>query len=232
MLKKIIIYDFDGTLTPYPVPKLAILEKCGLNCGLMNSDFLKDIKIKSENENCDVYLSMYNMIINIMKQSNVEATDNNLSLGSKEIEYNPGVLDFFKNLSNKNTKHYLISSGIKVYLENTNIAKYFSKIYATTFNYQDNKAIGINFLMNDLNKVTAIKEIMKENNCKDCSEIIYIGDGLSDYYAMEYIYKNNGTTILIKHNNNVNKLLDQITSFKADPDYSINSSLYNYIKNK
>ena len=30
-MKKIIIYDFDGTLTPYPMPKLEILEKCGIN---------------------------------------------------------------------------------------------------------------------------------------------------------------------------------------------------------
>ena len=40
---KIIIYDFDGTLTPYPIPKLEILEKCGINKGLNNKDFLNKI---------------------------------------------------------------------------------------------------------------------------------------------------------------------------------------------
>jgi len=29
-MKKIIIYDFDGTLTPYPLPKFEILEKSGM----------------------------------------------------------------------------------------------------------------------------------------------------------------------------------------------------------
>ena len=37
---KIIIYDFDGTLTPYAMPKFEILEKSGLNDGAYNPQFL------------------------------------------------------------------------------------------------------------------------------------------------------------------------------------------------
>lgn len=39
MCKKIIIYDFDGTLTPYSLPKFEILEKSGLKDGAFNPLF-------------------------------------------------------------------------------------------------------------------------------------------------------------------------------------------------
>ena len=42
--------------------------------------------------------------------------------------------------------------------------------------------------MSDKNKVDAIKDIVKMtgNNENNCQNIIYIGDGFTDYYAMEY----------------------------------------------
>ena len=56
---KIIIYDFDGTLTPYPIPKLEILEKCGINKGLNNKDFLNKINNYSKKKNIDNYTALY-----------------------------------------------------------------------------------------------------------------------------------------------------------------------------
>ena len=46
--KTIIIYDFDGTLTPYPVPKFEILEKCGAKGDGFNQFYL-NVKKKSHN---------------------------------------------------------------------------------------------------------------------------------------------------------------------------------------
>lgn len=50
MTKMIIIYDFDGTLTPYAFPKFKILEKCGLKDGSANPKFLEITKNKMEKE--------------------------------------------------------------------------------------------------------------------------------------------------------------------------------------
>lgn len=230
-MKKIIIYDFDGTLTPYPLPKLEILKKCGLNDITTNHEFLKKVKEKSENENIDTYLAMYQTLFEIINKSNIELIDENLCLGSKDVEYNPGVFEFLDYLNKLNIKNYLVSSGLKPFLNKTDIAKKFTKIYATTFKYQNNKIIDIGYLMSDKKKVEAIKEIIRENNTNP-SNIIYIGDGLSDYYAFEYIHKNNGTTILLQNHNEINPLLEKVISFKTTPDYSINSKLYNYITNQ
>ena len=45
--------------------------------------------------------------------------------------------------------------------------------------------------MSDKNKVIAIKEILQKNGIdnEDCSNIIYIGDGFTDYYAMDFVKK-------------------------------------------
>lgn len=90
--------------------------------------------------------------------------------------------------------------------------------------------------MSDKNKVIAIKEILKKNgiNNEECSNIIYIGDGLTDYYAMKYIKEHGGTSIFVYQNLN-NKDMQSIkknnvVDFYTKADFSENSDLYNYIK--
>ena len=87
--------------------------------------------------------------------------------------------------------------------------------------------------MTPQNKVQAIKEIMKLNNEKDCSNIIYIGDGLTDYYAMEYVIKNNGISIFVyeKEENKEQIKEKDVVTFSALKDYSKNTKLYNYVMN-
>lgn len=80
--------------------------------------------------------------------------------------------------------------------------------------------------MTDKNKIEAIKDIINKNNIKP-NNIIFIGDGLSDYYAFKYIYNNGGTTILI--NNNIDNKLKNISTFITNNDFSLHSNIYNYI---
>ena len=52
---KKIIYDFDGTLTPFSIPRFSILEKCGYEDGALNPKFLNEVKTMMKNENLDLY---------------------------------------------------------------------------------------------------------------------------------------------------------------------------------
>lgn len=63
--------------------------------------------------------------------------------------------------------------------------------------------------MSDKNKVVAIEEILKTigNKDNDCSNVIYIGDGLTDYYAMKYIKEHGGTTIFVYQDPNHKDIL-------------------------
>ena len=237
-MKSIIIYDFDGTLTPYSLPKFEILEKCGLQHGALNPNFLEMSKNKAQDEKVDLYTAIYRTYFEIIKNANLSLSDDNFCLGANTVIYNNGVVDFLNFLKDNGVSNYLLSSGIKVYLEKTNIAHFFEEIYGTTFIYNSNgEAVGIDYLMSDKNKVDAIKDIVKMtgNNENDCQNIIYIGDGFTDYYAMEYVKRNGGTSIFVYKNKNSQDLkrLEEkdVISFSTYADFSYDSQLSEFIKN-
>lgn len=236
-MKKIIIYDFDGTLTPYSLPKFEILVKCGYKDGTYDPLFIEKFKSKVKGKNIDLYKAIFDTYLEVISSSGLTLTDDNFSLGSDNVEYNKGVEDFLHMLIENNITNYLLSSGVKVFLEHVSISKYFKDIYATTFTYnKNNTATGVDFLMSDKNKVSSIKEILTKNGItnEDCSSIIYIGDGLTDYYAMKYIKEHNGTSIFVYKDPNNKDLLsmqkENIVDLFTISDFSQDSELYNYIK--
>ena len=236
-MKEIIIYDFDGTLTPYSLPKFEILEKSGMKDGAHNPQFLELSQKRSKLENIDLYRAMYDTYFEIIKNAGFKLTNENFSLGYDNVNYNNGVVYFLNMLYQNNISNYLLSSGIKVFLEKVSISPYFKEIYATTFTYnQDYEANGIEFLMNDKNKVIAIKEILKKNGIENenCSTVIYIGDGFTVYYAMKYIKEHGGTSIFVYKNLNSKDMQSikerDVVDFYTEADFSQNGELYNYVK--
>lgn len=236
-MKKIIVYDFDGTLTPFSLPKFEILEKCGMKDGAYNPLFLELSQKRSKEKSIDLYQAMYDTYFQIIKEAGFELTDKNFCLGSDDVIYNNDVMFFLDSLCKNGISNYLLSSGIKVFLEKISIAPYFKDIYATTFKYDhNNEVIGIDFLMSDKNKVTAIKEILQKNGngIDDCSDLIYIGDGFTDYYAMKYVKEHGGTSIFVytnPNNKDIAKIKEKnVVDFYAKADYSQKGELNSYVK--
>lgn len=234
MKKKIIIYDFDGTLTPYPITKFEILDKCGLVGGTSSPVLLEAINKKLA-EGYERYYAIYNCFLDVVRKSEYTLNDENISLGAEKLEYNEGVFEYFDELKEKNIKNYLISSGIKVLLDRTAVSNYFNEIYATTFKYDNDIIIDTDYLMSDKKKVDIIKKILIDNGYSDddCSDVIYIGDGLTDLYAMEYVKSNGGDSIFV-YLDDKNELIkvaenSDAVSYFDYADYSINSTLFNYI---
>lgn len=102
--KKIIIYDFDGTLTPYSLPKFEILEKCGVKDGMRNPLFLELSQKRAKNDNIDLYTAIYSTFFDYLKKSNFKLTDDNLTLGYDNIQYNNGVKEFLEMLCKNHVK--------------------------------------------------------------------------------------------------------------------------------
>lgn len=232
MTKMMIIYDFDGTLTPYPFPKFKILEKCGLKDGASNPKFLKMTKEKVEKEKLEFWEAVYKVYFEIIQNANFDLVDNNFCLGADEVIYNKGVSDFLKFFQEHDINNYLLSSGLKIYFEKTKVNSYFKDIYATTLYYNEKKEfIDIKYLMSNEKKVEAIKDIIKDS--KNFKNIIYIGDGISDYDAMKYIKENGGTSILVYHNpkNPIIKefLNKEVISFATKADFSLSGKLFDYV---
>ena len=194
------IFDFDGTLTPYFLPKWTVLMKCGLADGAMSPEFLEMAKETAARKGLDIYQALYDVYFTLLKEHGIALTDENFCLGAQEIEYNDGVLEFLQRLQNSGMKNYILSSGLKVYLEKSQAASLVAGIYATEFSYDDaGEANGIKSLMSDKNKVQAIKEICQQNNGRedDCTNVVYVGDGFTDYYAMEYVKQHGGATVFV-----------------------------------
>lgn len=222
------IYDYDGTLTRNPMPQLSVIN----NCGYTNEEFNEYI-IKYKEE-YGYYEGWYKALLNIIEKKYKEFSDIDISYGAKDVLYNDGVIEFLRDfkIDGYNIKHYIISSGIKAYLENTTVAQYMEDIYATTFIYEDNKIVGINKLSSSNQKVDYIKQIINSNNC-NCKDIIYFGDGLTDLDAFKFIHDNGGTNILVYTGNKIisNKFLE-CTDINVKADFKLNSDLVKYIKNK
>ena len=200
MNKKIFIYDFDGTLTPYPITKVGVLMDCGFPDGMMDPKFMSLVRERRLSKIYDVYTACYEVLLEVLRKNNVPLTKENFIIGAHDLEYNLGVLEFFERTKDYNVSNYLVSSSSKDFLEGTIVNKYFKDIYATTFKYGENgEAIEPDFLMSDKRKVEVIKEIIKSNGMdeNDCSNVIYIGDGLTDLYAMEFVRNNGGKSIFV-----------------------------------
>jgi Putative Phosphatase. len=228
-----IVYDFDGTLTPKSIPMFQILKENGFT----EESFEKGIEEYRKLNDEDIYQSWFTNFLNVC--NTVKLTNENIALGAKDVEYNPGLLTYFDNvndLANNESvslKHYIVSSGIKEYLKKTTIASYIENIFATTFKYDENNiARGIDYLAKDQKKVDAIKNINISNNREenDCTNLIYLGDGLTDYYAMDFVINHGGISILVTPNGNEpNEKLFNVSSAMFKADYSNNSELYLYI---
>lgn len=234
---KIVIFDFDGTLTPYSVARLKILEKCGIKGGIDNAELWDSIMMRIQNNDLDFFDAVYEELLISIRNAGLPLTDDSLSLGAEDLEYNNGVFEFLQMLYRLGVNNYLVSSGIKPLLDRTSISGFFSAIYATTFKYDNGKIVAVGDTVSDGKKVDIIKEIMKSNDKDDCSDIIYVGDGLTDLCVMEYVKDNGGTSVFVYLDEEGNEDLKKAknmsaVSYFALADFTEGSALSDYIKQK
>lgn len=211
----IIIYDFDGTLTPYSLPQYESFKKCGYEAEDVQVRVKEELDKGSEN----MYVAYFKCYRDILEENGMDFTKKNICLGAENIEYNKGVIDFFSKYqsSNCNIKNYIVTSGIVDYIDSTVIRKYIDGVYGVILDYSGESS---DKLVTDKGKVEAIKQIHSENVD---DTIIYFGDGLTDKFAFEYVHEIGGITVFIASNkdslnyyNSLNKegIIDKY--FKAD----------------
>ena len=226
----VVIYDFDGTLTPYSLPQYEIIKKCGYD----EEKLMNRISEKLTNSE-GLYEAYYKCYIEILLENNILLTKENVCLGADKVEFNNGVIEYFKNFQSQTTgvKHYIVTSGIKDYVDKTVIRKFVDGVYGVTFNEENGIYKDIDILLTDKKKVDVIKHVQKDN--KETNNIIYFGDGLTDSFAFEYVHSIGGKNVFIATKNesmetykklNVKGIIDKC--FK--PDFSMDSELSKYIQ--
>ncbi|MDQ3261112.1 MAG: haloacid dehalogenase-like hydrolase, partial [Pseudomonadota bacterium] len=141
---------------------------------------------------------------------------------ARSIEYFPGVETWFSRVNayvkrrgagRIKVQHYIISAGQKEILDGVSIRKHFKQIYASEYHFDHNGVADFpKVLINDTTKTQflfrvnkgrevlneSINEHMPENQRPiPFSNIIYIGDGMSDVPSMALTKKNGGHTIAV-----------------------------------
>lgn len=209
------IFDFDGTLTTETWPKFWVwVKKFGYN-GIQRNDELEKALTEYRKSNTGNELETFFAFFNDLLVNNNEIlTYEELMEGEQFIQYNPGVIEFLKN---ENIKNYIVSGGLREFLQNLKISRYFDEIYGTLIKHNEAGFIsGIGEVMTDDKKILAIQDILRRNSRQgnDCTNVNYIGDGSTDAIAMRFIHNNGGKAIFVHQPN------------KDDKFYHYNNRIY------
>ena len=140
----------------------------------------------------------------------------------------------------------MLSSGLKEIIEGTSIAKYFKRIYACEFLYKDGQAYWPKMAVNYTNKTQFVyrinKGVLDINNDVDLnssrpdsekrvffSNMIYIGDGLTDVPCMKLVKQSGGHSIALYNPGESHKTLPLLQHERVDwmfeADYNEGSEL-------
>ena len=248
-----ICYDFDKTLSPNDMQAQGFIQSLGQE---VEKFWAESNKLASDNDMDQNLAWMYKMA----KESRGKHIINTRILneyGSKVALY-PGVNTWFDRINRYGqekgimVEHYIISSGLKEMIEGTEVAKYFKKIYASSFYYdEDGVAVWPAQCINYTNKTQFLFRIKKGalevNDAKvndylsedktrvPFRNMVYIGDSDTDVPCMKLVSINGGYSIGVYGKESKNKVFKMIEEkrikYFAEADYNEGSELEILLKN-
>ena len=252
-----ICYDFDGTLSPKNMQDYAFMDHIKQT---PKKFWMESNKFAQQNNADQITAYMYHML-KVAKDNNTEFTKDALSKYGKNIELFKGVDSWFNRINQYAKskgiflKHYIISSGLKEMLEGTKIKKYFTKIFASSFIYDNNNAalwpamvinytsktqflFRINKGCENITDNSKINEyVLPENRPIPFRNMIYIGDGDTDIPCMKMVKMQGGHSIAVyntKKRGKKEKVLKLIEDGRVNAvlpaDYSDSKDIDKYVK--
>lgn len=243
-----IMYDFDKTLCTRDMQEYTFIP----SVGMQPDEFWNLTGKVSKAETMDSILTYMYCMVEKARETGIPLTRESLVACGKDIEYHKGVEEWFQRINRYAeqagviVEHYVLSSGLKEIIEGTSIAKYFKKIYACEFLYKDGQAYWPKMAVNYTNKTQFVyrinKGVLDINNNVDLnssrpdnekrvlfSNMIYIGDGLTDVPCMKLVKQSGGRSIAIYHpgedHNAAPLLKHKRVDWMFEADYSKGSEL-------
>ncbi|MBE6934045.1 MAG: haloacid dehalogenase-like hydrolase [Ruminococcaceae bacterium] len=210
------MYDFDKTLCTENMQEYTFIPSIGMG----PNEFWDYTAVIAKEETMDRVLTYMYCMVEKAKESGNPLTREAMVACGKDIEYHPGVEDWFERINRYGedagvqVEHYVLSSGLKEIIEGTSIAKYFERIYACEFLYKDGQAYWPKMAVNYTNKTQFVyrinKGVLDIDNDVDLnssrpdsqkrvffSNMIYIGDGLTDVPCMKLVKQSGGHSVAL-----------------------------------
>ena len=250
-----LLYDFDKTLCTTDMEDYTFIPALGYTPAEF---WAKANKFGYENRMDGLLAYMYTMIEECRAQ-NIRLDREFLVDCGREIELFPGVKDWFARVNaygesiGVEVEHYVISSGLREIIEGSGIAHEFRQIYACEFFYNENgepvwPKLAVNFTGKTQFVYRINKGVLDIANDKDLNasmpddskrvpftNMVYIGDGLSDVPCMKMMRAYGGQAIAVYQKANrqgVEKLLaDGRVDFIFPADYSEGTELDKTMRN-
>lgn len=248
-----IMYDFDKTLCTENTIEYSFVP----NLGIGVDEFWEETNQLRDLYKMDQVLSyMYIMRKKMMEQNKKLDREYLQSMG-KDIEFFPGVLEWFDRINKYGRElgleieHYVLSSGLIEIIEGSPVGDKFKCIFASEFLYdEEGNAVWPNLSVNYTSKTQFLTRINKgildvsNNSINDkmvsddrripTSNMIYIGDGFTDIPCMKLTKDKGGISIAVYTDDSYHiakKIFnDGRTNYIALADYSTDSKIDNIIK--
>jgi hypothetical protein len=213
-----LVYDFDGTLSPKPMQEYTILPELGEDA----TAFWGECRLEAKKHNADMMLTYMRLLIEKMRlnQKGLNREDlKNLACG---IEYFAGVKTWFSRINDFvyqefngkiKVEHYIISAGLKEILNGVDIKDEFKEIFASEYFFDyTNTAQFPTIVVNDTAKTQYLFRINKgifdintsinshmpaQERRVPFSNMIYVGDGLTDVPCMAITKSNGGYSLAV-----------------------------------
>lgn len=249
-----ILYDFDKTLCTTDMQEYSFIK----NLGMTSNEFWGEAAGITSKHEVEKILAYMFVMIKKCKEKGIPLTEEYLKSCGENVVLFKGVESWFDRINafgetmGVKIEHYIISSGTYEIIQGTPIAKYFKRIYACRYMYDENgealwPAHAINYTM----KTQYIYRISKGtldmtddynlNRVQDESlrriayrNMIYIGDGLTDIPCMKMVKERGGKSIALYPSGNSERVKplvdDDRINYVCVADYSPNSTLEKIVK--
>jgi 2-hydroxy-3-keto-5-methylthiopentenyl-1-phosphate phosphatase len=249
------LYDFDKTLCTTDMQDYAFIP--GL--GMTPTEFWAEANDFGRENRIDGILAYMYTMLREAERKNLPFTRAELVEKGRGIVLFPGVRDWFARVNaygedqGVQVEHYVISSGLREIIEGSAISREFKEIYASEFYYDGTgkpvwPKLAVNFTAKTQFVYRINKGVLDVSNDRDLNasmpddskrvpftNMIYIGDGLSDVPCMKMMRAYGGQAIAVYQESNRTGVEDLLAKGRVDyifpADYSKNTALNETVKN-
>lgn len=250
-------YDFDGTLIKGNMQEHKFIKLLGRTA----TQFWEDVDKQTKEQCADSILSYMKFMLDEASAKKIAFKREDFVDCGREMLFFKGVTTWFERINEYAAKkgirisHYIISSGLQEMIEGSKIAKYFTKIYASSFMYDEyGRAVWPARIVNYTDKTQYIarinkgcldpmdvkgvnKAMPKEERPVPFEHIIYFGDGDTDIPSMSMVKNHGGFCFAVYPPNKkgakdraLHLLTDGRVNFVLPADYSAGKRIDKCVK--
>ena len=250
-----LLYDFDKTLCTQDMQNYAFIPSLGMD----PDAFWKEANGFGWQQEMDGILAYMYTMLRKCRELGIPLTRESLVEKGRSIELFPGVKEWFGRINafgeslGVEIEHYVLSSGLKEIIEGSGISHEFKMVYASEFYYDETGTpvwpkLDVNFTAKTQFVYRINKGVLAVSNDKDLNasmpddskripftNMIYVGDGLSDVPCMKMMRAYGGQAIAVYQAGNrlgVEELLSRgRVDFIFPADYREGTALDSTVKN-